>query len=346
MKRALEQSAEAMNDNILEDVKCCVCSNSDTARFHIKYTKKGIDIVQCDNCSFVFIPPFYRKGITYTDYKNVDVANQVRKGNNWVKLQRHYLRYKLIRKYKPSGKLFDLGAGWGHFLLAGKILGYEVSGIEISEQPFLYAKNDLKLPVEHADFFDMSENNKFDLITMWDVLEHIDRADSVVEKCARLLPAGGYLVIQVPQIDSYIAKKQGVKWNMMGLDHVNYFSKKTLTMLLEKNGFKVKTIRSSFEIKLFIMYTLFPFISKLKSKKNGTGAEEVKQNASNITAKRQSFFNKFTNAPKWVLRIYVLIHNLMYNALSALYIGEEMIVIAERASDPLSGGQSAGVISS
>ncbi len=324
-----------MNQNILEGVKCCVCSNADPSRFKVKYSKNGIDIVQCENCSFIFIPPFYRKGVSYTDYKNAEVANQVRKGNNWVKLQRHFLRYKLIRKYKSRGKIFDLGAGWGHFLLAGRMLGYEVSGIEISEQPFLYAKNDLKLPVDHIDFFEMPDSNKFDIITMWDVLEHIDRADTVVEKCARMLQPSGYLIIQVPQIDSFIAKKQGADWGMMGLDHVNYFSKETITHLLEKNGFKVKTIRSSFEIKLFIMYTLYPFISKLKKKSNNNAT--ASQAAANISAGRQSFFNRFTNAPKWVLRIFILFHNMVYNTLSALNIGEEMIVIAERiVSEPSS----------
>lgn len=100
-------------------------------------------------------------------------------------------------------------------------------------------------------------------------------------------------------------------------------------MLLEKNGFKVKEIRSSFEIKLFIMYTLFPIINKFKSSKKASGGT-IEQQASTVTANRQSFFNKFTNAPKWMLRIFVFIHNTIYNTLSALNIGEEMIVIAEK----------------
>jgi 2-polyprenyl-3-methyl-5-hydroxy-6-metoxy-1,4-benzoquinol methylase len=320
--------------NIFEGVCCAVCGNTDEKQFAIKYTKDGIDIIQCNKCSFVFIPPYYRKSISYADYKDESVANQVRKGNNWVKIQRHKLRFKLIRKYKKSGKLFDLGVGWGHFLLTAKMLGYEVSGIEISEQPYLYAKNDLGLPVQHVDFFKMDENNKVDIITMWDVLEHIDRADSVIEKCARLINKGGYIVIQVPQIDSYIAKKYGKDWKMMGLDHVNYFSKKTITELLRKNGFEVTTIKSSFEIKLFIMYTLFPIFNKMKKAKKTeqAGTTTNPTHGSEVTQKRQSFFNKFTSVPHWMLWVFVRIHNAIYNTLSALNIGEEMIVIAEKVS--------------
>jgi 2-polyprenyl-3-methyl-5-hydroxy-6-metoxy-1,4-benzoquinol methylase len=315
--------------NIYEDVRCCVCGNTDEKQFSIKYVKDGIDVIQCAKCSFVFIPPYYRKTITYSNYKDERVAEQIKKGNNWLKVQRHLLRYKLIQKYKKSGKLFDLGVGWGHFLLAGKQLGYYVSGIEISEQPYLYAKNTLGLPVEHIDFFKMAEDKKYDVLTMWDVLEHIDKADTVIEKSSRLINKGGFIFILIPQIDSYIAKKYGSDWKMMGLDHVNYFSKKTITELLEKNDFKVREIRSSFEIKLFIMYTLFSFVNKKQAKVAPQGPV-INPVDSGLAQKRQSFFNKLTNLPKWMLWIFIRIHNPIYNALSFFKIGDEMVVVAEK----------------
>ncbi len=317
--------------NIYEDVRCCVCENTDEKQFSIKYTKDGVDVIQCAKCSFVFIPPYYRKKITYENYKDERVAEQVRKGNNWLKVQRHLQRFDIIRKYKKSGKLFDLGVGWGHFLLAGKQLGYDVSGIEIAEQPYLYAKNDLHLPVQHIDFFEMKEDNKYDILTMWDVLEHIDKADTVIEKCAKLINKGGIIVILIPQIDSYIAKRHVTNWKMMGLDHVNYFSPKTITELLNKKGFKVREIRSSFEIKLFIMYTLFSIMNKKQVAKQPVSKEPVVNPVdSGLAQKRQSFFNKLTNMPRWVLWIFVRIHNVIYNMLSFFKIGDEMLIIAER----------------
>lgn len=189
-----------------EDIRCCVCGNKDPNKIHLKYQKHNCAIVTCDICNFYFIPPFYRKQIKYEQYKNAEVTAAVRSGNNWVKIQRHKLRFKFIQKFVKSGRLFDLGAGWGHFMLAGKELGYDVHGIEIAEQPYLYCVNDLKLPVDHIDFFDMDESKKFDVITMWDVLEHIDKADDFLSKCSRLNKPGSYLFIQVPQIDSYFAK--------------------------------------------------------------------------------------------------------------------------------------------
>lgn len=314
--------------DIFEDIRCCVCGNTDPSQFKVKYQKEIFAVAECQSCSLMFIPPYYRKSIDYHNYKDEHVANAVRAGNNWVKIERHKLRYDLIKKYKASGSsLFDLGAGWGHFMLAGQQLGYKVYGIEISEQPYLYSKNDLKLPVDHMDFFDMDESKKFDVVTMWDVLEHIDKADTFVEKCASVTAMNGYLVLQVPQIDSYFAKKYKDEWKMMGLDHVNYFGKKTITQLLEKYGYRVETIKSSFEIKLFIMYTILPLIKRFKTKKKVSLNEENKTiNAS----ERQNYFNTFTQKPMWKLKLYMWVHNVIYKTLSVLNIGEEMIVVAKK----------------
>ena len=316
-----------MTESLLEGVRCCVCENEDPKQFTLKYEKTNFAVVRCNHCSLHFIPPHYRKKIIYTQYKNEEVTKAVRSGNNWVKIQRHKLRFKFIQKYIKSGSLFDLGAGWGHFMLAGKELGYEVSGIEISQQPYEYCVNDLKLPVEHIDFFEMDTAKQYDIITLWDVLEHIDKADTFVAKCAQHTKQNGYLFLQVPQIDSYFAKKHKDKWKMMGLDHVNYFSKKTITQLLEKHGYEVLEIKSSFELKLFLMYTLLPLIKRLKGNKKQTQQEA---NAAINSAERQQYFNKFTSKPLWQLKLFVFIHNIIYNTLSFLNIGEEMMVAAKK----------------
>ncbi|MBK9283284.1 MAG: class I SAM-dependent methyltransferase [Sphingobacteriaceae bacterium] len=310
-----------------EDIRCCVCSNSNSEKFNLLYEKSNCAIVKCVECDFTFIPPYYRKQIKYENYKNADVTAAVRSGNNWIKIQRHKLRFKFIQKFVKSGSLFDLGAGWGHFMLAGKELGYEVYGIEIAEQPYQYCVNDLKLPVDHIDFFKMNEEKKFDVVTMWDVLEHIDHADVFLDKCAKVTKPGGFLFLQVPQIDSYFAKKYKSEWKMMGLDHVNYFGKSTIKKILANHGFEVVEIKSSFEIKLFIMYTILPLIKKLKSKEKQT----INEASTTINAaERQNYFNKFTKRPMWQLKLFVFFHNFIYNTLSFFNIGEEMMVAAVR----------------
>jgi 2-polyprenyl-3-methyl-5-hydroxy-6-metoxy-1,4-benzoquinol methylase len=304
-------------------IQCQCCLNDDKTKFREKFRKDGLVLLECEKCSFVFIPWYYRKNVSYQDYKNEAVLQQIRNGNNWLKIQRHLLRYRLIRRYISAGRLFDLGAGWGHFLLAGKQLGFDIYGIEISEYPYLYAKNDLGLPVDHIDFFNM-QDREFDLITLWDVLEHVDQADRMIEKCSGMVNKNGYMVIQVPQIDSFIASWKKESWNMMGLDHVNYFSKKTITQLLDRHGFEVVKIKSSIELKLLLMYTILPWIRKFRRTRKSREPVEIS------SSERQEYFNKTTQKPKWVLRIMLFFYNGIYHALSFLNIGEEMIVVARK----------------
>ena len=308
----------------LQSIRCCVCGNDEAGRFSQKYAREQFVVAACDRCGFLFIPPYYRRHITYEQYKGPEVTEAVRRGNNWIKVQRHKLRFRFISKFVKSGRLFDLGAGWGHFMLAGRELGYDVYGIEIAEQPWKYCVGDLGLPVDHLDFFRLDPSRRFDIVTMWDVLEHIDRADSFIEKCAQHTVPGGYLFLQVPQIDSFVAKREKDRWKMMGLDHVNYFSRATITRLLERYGYEVVAIRSSFEIKLFIMYTLLPFMKRAGRGKSAPAGAPIN------AAERQRYFNRFTARPKWQLRLFVFAHNALYNALSALNIGEEMMVAARK----------------
>lgn len=310
-----------------EDIHCCVCHNHDVQKFKLKYQKEKYAVVVCDTCDFHFIPPYYRKKIEYSNYKNANVTEAIRNGNNWLKVQRHKLRFQFVSKFVKKGKLFDLGAGWGHFMLAAKELGYDIYGVEISEEPYKYCVNDLKLPVDHIDFFNLDENKKFDVITMWDVLEHIDKADVFLQKCHKLTADGGYLILQVPQIDSYFSKKQKDNWNMMGLDHVNYFGVKTMKQILANNGYEMVAVKSSFEIKLFIMYSILPILKRFK----GNRKKSVHETNVNINAaERQQFFNKVTAKPMWQLKLFVFIHNILYNLLSFLNIGEEMMVAAKK----------------
>jgi hypothetical protein len=133
-----------------------------------------------------------------------------------------------------------------------------------------------------------------------------------------MLKQGAHIVIQVPQIDSYIAKTQKEQWQAMGLDHVNYFSKDTITRILESKGFKVIRIKSSIELKLFLIYSFF---DKKRKKRVTTIATQ---------AERQEYFNKKVSRPKWQLEIIVWGHNIIYNLLSVLNIGDEMVVIAKK----------------
>jgi 2-polyprenyl-3-methyl-5-hydroxy-6-metoxy-1,4-benzoquinol methylase len=301
-----------------DGIKCIVCQNADPAQFTLRFKKTDCEIVECRVCSFHFIPPFFRRQIDYTRYKTSDVTAEIKKSNPWLKVQRNLLRFELIQKYQPTGRILDVGAGFGHFLLAARQLGYVGAGIEMSRANVEFARNELGLQVKLGNFLD-EPAQEYDILTLWDVLEHIDAADQVLEKATEMLKPGGFIFIQVPQWQSFFARIFKDKWWAMGLDHVNYFSKKTIRQLLENYGFEVKTIQSSIELKNIFTYVILP---KLRRGKKAV--------TSWTSAERQQEFNRLTKRPQWLLWIFVKAHNLIYKMLACLHVDDEMIVVAQR----------------
>lgn len=305
------------------NIHCEVCGNRNTENFSLKFSRDDFKVAECNNCGFVFIPQYYREQIPYENYRDEEVLESVRRGNNYIKIRRHKLRLKLIKQYVKTGKLYDIGVGWGHFLYTSQLMGFEASGVEISELMHHYATTDLKLNVVHDNFFNLNlPENYWDVATMWDVLEHINNPDKAVEKVNSILKPGGYFVLQVPQIDSKVAKRQKQNWSMMSIEHINYFSKKSIKTLLEAKGFEVVKYKSSYELKLFLMFTVLPW---LKRKKATSGEKPAITNS-----ERQNFFNKVTKLPKFVIWLGLLAHDIIYKTLSCFNFGEEMIVVARK----------------
>jgi hypothetical protein len=76
------------------------------------------------------------------------------------------------------------------------------------------------------------------------------------------------------------------------------------------------------------MYTILPLLKRLKGTSKAKTTQEA--NYEIKASERQQYFNKFTSRPMWQLKLFVFVHNIIYNTLSALNIGEEMMVVARK----------------
>ena len=304
----------------MDKIHCTVCGNHHPERFQVRHRRPDFKVVECLDCTFHFIPPSFRKGVDYTKYKYADVAAEVAKADVWLKVRRNLLRYRLIRKYRRSGTIYDIGCGFGHFLLTGKQLGYDVSGVEMSRANASYVRGTLGIGIDEGDFLAVKEGVRYDVLTLWDVLEHVDRADRVIEKASRMAKPGGFLFIQVPALDSFLASVLKDVWWAVGLDHVNYFSRRTLVLLLDRFGFDILKTVSSIELKNILVYVLLPKLRRRRKRPQMTAAV------------RQREFNRITRKPMWMRRMMVLVHNVIYACLSLFRIGDEMIVVARKRS--------------
>ena len=139
-----------------------------------------------------------------------------------------------------GGRILDVGCGDGFFLRSVKNIGWEVHGIEMSEEAVHRAKSMGVEQVTRGTFDDNSYlDHYFDVIRFWSVLEHIHDPVATLAKVNRLLKPGGLLVIQVPNYRSAAARWTGPLWSAWDVPrHLYHFSYKSLNSLLEKSGFE------------------------------------------------------------------------------------------------------------
>jgi SAM-dependent methyltransferase len=86
-------------------------------------------------------------------------------------------------------------------------------------------------------------DSEFDIVTLWDVLEHVVDPQVVLEKARRVLRPGGLLALNTPNIDSSIAHLLGSRWPLLLPEHLYYFSRRSLRLLLQRCGFRFLTTK-------------------------------------------------------------------------------------------------------
>ncbi len=229
-----------------EFVKCLLCAGVDFKPLHEEIPA----IVQC-SCGFVYANPRIKKDMLKDFYSREYFENHSSGEmgyDNYVSdrelVEKTFARrLKAIQKkwLKKGGRLLDVGCATGFFLAVARKYGWEVSGVEISEFCGEYALKEFGIKL-HQGFFTQAQGLKpgFDLITMWDYIEHSFTPDLDIERAHELLRPGGLLVMATPDMGSLPAKVFKHRW--MGFkehEHLYYFTKKNLKELLVKKGFKI-----------------------------------------------------------------------------------------------------------
>jgi 2-polyprenyl-3-methyl-5-hydroxy-6-metoxy-1,4-benzoquinol methylase len=149
-------------------------------------------------------------------------------------------KLRLIDEYAGEHKsLFDFGAGTGDLLQAAQEKGYRVAGVEPNAQ----ARN--RAGEKGISLYDaLPADKKFQIITLWHVLEHLPDPERELNKMKDLLHDNGTLFIAVPNFNSYDARYYGEFWAAYDVPrHLWHFSKKAMRLLLEKLDLEIVAIK-------------------------------------------------------------------------------------------------------
>jgi 2-polyprenyl-3-methyl-5-hydroxy-6-metoxy-1,4-benzoquinol methylase len=285
----------------MEYVNCNNCGMDHTQVLFKKKDKFSIvkeefSVVKCQTCGLLYVNPrpsqeemsrFYPETYSWKETLGADSIF-----TKWVRRLEKGYRYHLLKdevskivKFtrRNVGKVLDIGCGTGDRLDVCRSHGFETLGVEMSNSAD-YAKEQLKLNVVKGDLFSAHLSDEyFDVVTLYNVLEHTHDPFNVIIETHRILKKDGFLIIQIPNKDCFQFKIFKERWAAFDIPRdLYYFNPKSLRALLEKGGFTVSRVDQfmNWWHPPTLVISLFPNLDPQKAwSKEGSGGNPIFQRA-------------------------------------------------------------------
>lgn len=233
--------------------KCLVCGSNQFEPFLVckdhTVSKEDFNIVSCKTCGFKFTNPRPEDSVIGEYYKAEEYISHTNTNKGVVNKLYHMVRSRtlkkklsLIKSYVPRGTILDYGCGTGMFLAVCKNAGWETYGMEPDDNARKIASQaNTNLFSDKSKIQTYITNTKFNVITLWHVLEHVTDMDETLSFFKHRLTKDGILVIAVPNHISYDAQFYKEHWAAYDVPrHLHHFEKKSIKALLENNGFLLR----------------------------------------------------------------------------------------------------------
>jgi SAM-dependent methyltransferase len=247
---------------VLEHATCAVCGSArQNVILEAQYeNEKDLDLIDkfrasgdellidrlvaCADCGMQYISPRLRGDLIFSSYAEgedpVYVSQMQARERTFAIALGHIER----ESGGQRGRLLDVGTAAGGFLAAATARGWQAEGCEPNRWLAAWGSRQYGVRICSGSVFDQPyEPASFDVVTLWDVIEHTTDPRAMLEHCRTLLKPGGILVVNYPDIGSWIARGLGRRWLFLTSVHLHYFTRSTMTRLLESCEFRVAVIR-------------------------------------------------------------------------------------------------------
>ena len=239
--------------NNIKTIYTYTCKPKGEPDYKIKnYLRK---IVQCKKCNHFYAvhkintSSLYKKNYSHISHgKNLmtkfkKILSLKKNSDNFYRVNRILSFFKKLRNKKVS--LLDVGSGLGIFLYSlKKKVNWKLSGIEPDFNFYNFSKNDLNLRIYNDYFYKKKFNEKFEIITLNKVIEHVKDPDKFLKKIRKVIKNIEFIYIEVPDGVAGEASKEHKNREEFYLDHLHIFSVKSLKNCIVKNKFNLLNIQS------------------------------------------------------------------------------------------------------
>lgn len=255
---------------------------------------------KCSNCKFVFsnkIPSENELIDHYGNYTRNDYLSP-------ITINRYNQLLEKFEKFRKNNTILDVGCGIGYFLEIAKKRGWKVYGTEFTEEAVnICKKKDISMAYGKLNTTNYKKI-KFDIITSFEVIEHINDPNNELEKFYKILRKGGLIYLTTPNFNSLSRYLLKTKYNVIGYpEHLSYYSSKTLKKLFLNHNFKKYKIE-----------TTGISITRIKTSK-GLSKQKIISKSSDDEIIRTRIEKNY---------LLVLIKNVLNNILNFLSIGDSI----------------------
>jgi 2-polyprenyl-3-methyl-5-hydroxy-6-metoxy-1,4-benzoquinol methylase len=268
--------------------KCLVCGS--TSISSLKDYEKHY-LVNCKNCGFVFsqaIPTAEELENHYKGYGRNDYLSP-------ITIKRYHELLDKMEPYRKTNRLIDVGCGIGYFLEVAKERGWEVYGTEFTDEAVEICQNKgismHQGPLDPENYQGIS----FDIITSFEVIEHINNPIEELTHFYELLRKGGLVYVTTPNFNSLLRYRLKEKYNVIAYpEHLSYYTPKTLKKVFRNTGFKTQKIQST-GISL----------SRLKSSKGKTTEAPISEHSTDEHLRNQAENKWYMKAAKNIVNSFL-----------------------------------------
>jgi 2-polyprenyl-3-methyl-5-hydroxy-6-metoxy-1,4-benzoquinol methylase len=228
-------------------MQCCICEEKREGKVYRRVEEYTLG--QCPVCRLVYLKDHACRQDSFIADARQELKTDNREKVEYWSFPHLYEKHKSVfegffaerfarirSSVSSFSSMFDIGCGYGFWMKYCQDRGIVTKGIDLSPETVEYATKTLALDASAASLEEYSFDRRYDVMVMCDILEHVEEPNSQLQKIRGALNDAGVLFVQVPNLLGFkLPLRHG-----FGLPyHLWQFNIKTLTQLLEKNGFLV-----------------------------------------------------------------------------------------------------------